>query len=70
MAKSFDTESGGWDRNSIEGAGFDTIRVARCHKILNGTLDLANLERIVLPLGCRALRTVAMARYRATRHSN
>lgn len=66
MAKSFDTESGGWGRNSIEGAGFDTIRVARCHKILG----LANLERIVLPLGCRASRTVATVRYQTTRHNN
>lgn len=70
VAKYFDTESGGWDRNSIEGGGFDTIRVARCHKILNGTLGLANLERIVLPLGCRQPRTVATARYRTTRRSN
>lgn len=70
VAKSFDTESGGWGRNSIEGGGFDTIRVAGCHKILNGTLGLANLERIVLPLGCRAPRTVATARYRTTRRSN
>lgn len=35
VAKSFDTESGGWNRNFVEGAGFDTIRVARCHKILS-----------------------------------
>ena len=52
VAKSFDTESGGWNRNFVEGAGFDTIRVARCHKILDGgTLLHRYLERIVLPLG-------------------
>lgn len=39
VAKSFDTESGGWNRNSVEGAGFDTIRVARCHKIHDGSVS-------------------------------
>lgn len=70
VAKSFDTESGGWNRNSVEGAGFDTIRVARCHKIHDGSLVLAVWNELSSPLEAKHKTWPVTARYRTTRSSN